>query len=109
VAARTAQSPRQAAIISEASSEVRRVYIDRRQAPIDDVAPGNYGRSVGRWEGDTLVGTIKQFKWANPHCWIEMEIPNSKGGSDIWNVEMTAPGNLAQAGWKSNTIKPGDR
>src|SRR5438045_7039639 len=38
----------------------------------------------------TLTGTIKQFKWANPHCWIEMEVPNSKGGSDIWNVEVTA-------------------
>jgi hypothetical protein len=57
----------------------------------------------------TLVGTVKQFKWANPHCWIEMEVPNSKGGSDIWNVEMTAPGILARAGWKSNLIKPGDK
>src|SRR5712691_8897768 len=56
----------------------------------------------------TLVGTIKQFKWANPHCWIEMEVPNAKGGSDTWNVEMTAPGILARAGWKSNTVKPGD-
>ena len=57
----------------------------------------------------TLVGTVKQFKWANPHCWIEMEVPNSKGGTDIWNVEMTAPGILARAGWKSNTVKPGDK
>ena len=44
----------------------------------------------------TLVGTVKQFKWANPHCWIEMEVPNAKGGVDIWNVEMTAPGILAR-------------
>src|SRR6266852_5874449 len=57
----------------------------------------------------TLVGTVKQFKWANPHCWIEMEVPNSKGGSDTWNVEMTAPGILARAGWKSNLVKPGDK
>jgi hypothetical protein len=57
----------------------------------------------------TLVGTVKQFKWANPHCWIEMEVPNSKGGVDTWNVEMTAPGILARAGWKSNLIKPGDK
>jgi hypothetical protein len=38
-----------------------------------------------------------------------MEVPNTKGGVDIWNVEMTAPGVLAKAGWKSNTIKPGDK
>ena len=27
----------------------------------------------------TLVGTVKQFKWANPHSWIELEVPNDKG------------------------------
>jgi hypothetical protein len=49
------QTPRQVTIISEAFSEVRRVYLDRPQAPLDDVAPGYYGRSVGHWDGDTLV------------------------------------------------------
>lgn len=56
-----------------------------------------------------LVGTIRQFKWANPHSWIEMEVPNDKGGTDIWNIEMTSPAVLIRAGWKSNTIKPGDK
>jgi hypothetical protein len=49
------QTPKQVTIISEAFSEVRRVYLDRPQNKIDDVAPGFYGRSVGHWEGDTLV------------------------------------------------------
>jgi hypothetical protein len=57
----------------------------------------------------TLNGTVKEFKWANPHSWIEMEVPNDKGGSDTWNVEMTAPGILARAGWKSTYLKPGDK
>jgi len=57
----------------------------------------------------TLVGTVKQFKWANPHSWIELEVPNDKGGVDIWNVEMTSPGVLIRAGWKSTTLKPGDK
>ena len=57
----------------------------------------------------TLTGTVKQFKWANPHSWIEMEVPNAKGENVIWNVEMTAPGILAKAGWKSNVLKPGDK
>jgi hypothetical protein len=57
----------------------------------------------------TLTGTIKGFGWVNPHSWIEMEVPNAKGGVDTWNVEMTAPGVLAKAGWKSNTLKPGDK
>jgi len=57
----------------------------------------------------TLTGTVKQFKWANPHSWIEMDVTNSKGVVETWNLEMTAPGILARAGWKSNIIKPGDK
>ena len=49
------QSPKQVTIISEAFSEVRRVYLDRPQAKIEDVAPGYYGRSVGHWDGNLLV------------------------------------------------------
>jgi hypothetical protein len=49
------QTPKQVTIIAEAFSEVRRVYIGKPQQKIDDVPPGYYGRSVGRWEGDTFV------------------------------------------------------
>lgn len=57
----------------------------------------------------TEEGVVKQFKWANPHSWIEVEVPNAKGGSDIWNLEMNPPSYLIRAGWKSTTIKPGDK
>jgi hypothetical protein len=49
------QTPKQVTIISEAFSEVRRVYMNVPQSKMDDVAPGYYGRSVGKWDGDTLV------------------------------------------------------
>src|SRR5687767_11678475 len=49
------QTPGQITIVTEAFSEVRRVFLDQPQLPIDDVPPGYYGHSVGRWEGDTLV------------------------------------------------------
>jgi hypothetical protein len=49
------QTPKQITIIAEAFSEVRRVYLDKPQAKMGEVPPGYYGRSVGRWEGDTLV------------------------------------------------------
>jgi hypothetical protein len=49
------QTPKQMTIIAEAFSEVRRIYLDRPQEKIGDVAPGYYGRSVGKWDGDTLV------------------------------------------------------
>ncbi|HEY7391953.1 MAG TPA: hypothetical protein VH640_25780 [Bryobacteraceae bacterium] len=49
------ETAKQVTIIGEAFSEVRRVYLDRPQEKPEDVAPGYYGRSVGHWEGDTLV------------------------------------------------------
>jgi Family of unknown function (DUF6152) len=57
----------------------------------------------------SLEGTVKQFKWANPHSWIEMEVPDGKGGVATWNVEMTSPAVLIRAGWKSSVLKPGDK
>jgi hypothetical protein len=49
------QTAGQVTIIAEAMSQVRRIYLNETQKKIDDVAPGYYGHSVGRWEGDTLV------------------------------------------------------
>jgi hypothetical protein len=49
------QTPGQITIIAEAMSQVRRIYLDKPQAQVEDVPPGYFGHSVGRWEGDTLV------------------------------------------------------
>jgi hypothetical protein len=49
------QSKGQVTVIQEAYNQVRRILLDQPQKAIDDVEPGFYGRSVGRWEGDTLV------------------------------------------------------
>lgn len=49
------QQPSQITIITEAFSEVRRIYMNQPQLPIDEVPPGYYGHSVGKWDGDTLV------------------------------------------------------
>lgn len=57
----------------------------------------------------TVEGAVTQFKWANPHSWIEVEVPDGKGGIALWNLEMTAPAGLVRAGWKSTTVKPGDK
>ena len=57
----------------------------------------------------TQEGTVKEFKWANPHSWIELEVKNAKGDTEIWNLEMNPPSYLVRAGWKSTTIKPGDK
>jgi hypothetical protein len=64
---------------------------------------------VDRTKMVTIEGTVKQFKWANPHSWVEVEVPDNKGGAVSWNMEMGAPNGLVRAGWKATTLKPGDR
>ena len=54
-------------------------------------------------------GIVKQFKWANPHSWLEIEVRNAKGESEIWNLEMTSPTFLIRQGWKATTVKAGDK
>ena len=58
----------------------------------------------------TLVGIVKEFRWQNPHTWIEVNVPDPATKKDVlWGVELTSPTYLVRAGWKSNLIKPGDK
>jgi len=57
----------------------------------------------------SLIGTVREFQWTNPHAFIQIEVPNESGGSDLWSVEMNSPNNLRRQGWKSTVLKPGDK
>lgn len=67
------------------------------------------GAGIDRTKTVTVEGTVKQFKWGNPHSWLEIEVANSKGGVDLWNWEMNPPAFLVQSGWKSTAVKIGDK
>jgi hypothetical protein len=64
---------------------------------------------IDRTKTVAVEGTVKLFKWANPHSYIDLEVPNAKGTTDVWSLEMTAPAWLVRAGWKSTTLKAGDK
>ena len=64
---------------------------------------------IDRTKSVTLAGTVKAFGWQNPHSWMEVEVPNEAGVVTTWKVEMTSPAFLIRAGWKSSTLKPGDK
>jgi len=57
----------------------------------------------------THEGVVRIFKWANPHSFLEIEVQNSKGAAEIWNLEMMPPSYLVPAGWKSGSVKAGDK
>jgi hypothetical protein len=56
----------------------------------------------------TLVGTVREFQWTNPHSWIQLNVQNN-GATEEWAIEALSPNVLGRQGWKRNTLKPGDK
>jgi hypothetical protein len=57
----------------------------------------------------TLTGTVTSFEWTNPHAYIEIDVPEARGGVKHWSVEMGSPSILQQSGWKFRDLKAGDK
>ena len=64
---------------------------------------------IDRTKTQVVTGTVKEFRWTNPHSWIDLDVADDKGVTQTWSVEMTSPAFLVRAGWKSSTIKAGDK
>jgi hypothetical protein len=58
----------------------------------------------------TFKGTVKEFRWTNPHVILLVEAP-PKGAeaAQVWSMELTSPGNLTRMGWTRRSFKPGDK
>jgi hypothetical protein len=57
----------------------------------------------------TLTGTVREFAWTNPHASIQLEVTAPDGMTEVRGVEMNSPNNLVKQGWRSNTVKFGDK
>ncbi len=57
----------------------------------------------------TLVGTVKDFEWTNPHSSFAVEVTKPGGAVELWGVEMNSPNNLVREGWTRTTLQPGDK
>jgi hypothetical protein len=58
----------------------------------------------------TLKGTVKTFRWTNPHVALKMLVePDGGGEPQEWSIVTSGPAILTRFGWTRNSIKPGDR
>ena len=55
----------------------------------------------------TISGTVKQFQWTNPHCYIQLVAKDAKGVEKEWSLEMGAPMYLYAKGWRPSSLKAG--
>ena len=57
----------------------------------------------------TLDGTVKEFRFVNPHALAKIDVADDKGAVQRWTVEFDGRLNLTNVGWTEATIKPGER
>jgi len=56
-----------------------------------------------------LTGVVKAFQWTNPHNFLQIVVPDGKGGQVEWAVEAGAPEMARRLGWSKTSFKPGDK
>jgi hypothetical protein len=55
-----------------------------------------------------ISGTVKEFRFVNPHSVLVVEVKNPDGVVKDWTLEGPAPGIMLRQGVTANTFRPGD-
>lgn len=56
----------------------------------------------------TLKGTVTEWVWANPHCFLTFDAKDDTGKVRSWVVETSNPTDMSARGWRRTSLKAGD-
>lgn len=56
----------------------------------------------------TLTGTVTEWIWANPHCFLKFDARDDTGMVRNWAVETQNPTDMSKRGWRRSSFKVGD-
>ena len=56
----------------------------------------------------TVKGKVIEFKWANPHPMMTLEVQANDGRTETWQIGGPAINRMEANGWTKTTVKPGD-
>jgi len=56
----------------------------------------------------TLKGTVTEWIWSNPHCFLQFDAKDNTGKVRNWAVETQNPTAMTQRGWSRTLFKAGD-
>jgi len=57
----------------------------------------------------TVKGTVVEWFWANPHCFLRFDVAGDDGQVVHWNVELQSGPNILPQGFTRQTFKAGDQ
>ncbi len=56
-----------------------------------------------------MEGTVTEWVWSNPHCFLKFEVKEKDGAVRGWTVETSNPPDMVNRGWTRRSFKAGDR
>ena len=56
-----------------------------------------------------LKGTVTEWVWGNPHCWLKFDVKDQSGKVVNWVVETSNSADMVERGWSKRTFKAGDQ
>jgi hypothetical protein len=56
----------------------------------------------------SITGTVTQWDWTNPHCWLQIMVDDENGTPQLWVLEANSTGQMARGGWTADSVIPGD-
>jgi hypothetical protein len=56
----------------------------------------------------TLKGTVTEWLWLNPHCFLKIDVKDETGTLRNWNLELGNPTDSSSVGYRRTSFKPGD-
>ncbi len=55
-----------------------------------------------------LEGTVAEWIWANPHCFLKFEVKDKDGAVRTWVTETSNPPDMVNRGWSRRSFKAGE-
>jgi hypothetical protein len=56
-----------------------------------------------------LKGTVTEWVWANPHCWLKFDVKDESGKAVNWVAETSNAADMVERGWSKQLFKPGEQ
>jgi hypothetical protein len=73
------------------------------------VAQAHHGTSQYDMERQVVLrGTVMEWRFANPHAWLTLEVVTASGARETWSIEGAPLGWLERNGWTATTLVAGE-
>ncbi len=72
--------------------------------------PAHHGSAGYDMEKEMVMkGTVTEWLWANPHCFLKYDTTDNKGDVAHWAAEVSNPIDMTKRGWSKHTLNVGDQ